>query len=90
MFKLFVTAVLMSDTGSIATTSFVTDYDLLGPCRAQEAAFTKPDEIREMNGHRFTIHVRASCEPAGQVQYGQNIPPPVRGMIQGFLGGFGR
>lgn len=90
MWKLFATVLAVSDTGSISTTGFVTDFNDPRACAlAVHDLFSQPGQAN-INGHIITIKVRGECRPDGSVVGGPGLPPPLAGAITGFLNGFAR
>ncbi len=120
MWKLFISVLAMSDTGSVATTAIVTDYPTQQSCMIARNDFNAAPINRVLNGHKVTIQANALCKPVeGEPQVAEGygpppgdydptgpipgydprvrssrpgyvpMPPPIQGIINGFLQGFG-
>lgn len=94
LFKLIAAVLAVSDTGSVATSMVMTDMPG-NVCAAVKQNYFSQDSELTVNGHRITIKPKADCIPLGvpsgpDIAQGGDIPPPIAGMINGFLGGFRR
>ncbi len=91
MWKLFISVLAMSDTGSLATTAIVTDYPSQQSCSIAQREMTGPPVTRELNGHNLTIQTFTVCKPvadgAPQVAegYGPGYDPRVRSSRPGYV-----
>jgi len=89
MWKLFITLLAVSDTGSISTNIMATDYNDFATCKQAAAQATlSPEVTRHIGNHEVTMRAEAFCKPAGTVADApaMNIPPPIVGALRGALG----
>lgn len=87
--KLFVSVVAMSDTGSISTSAFATELPM-EVCQVLAHEFNSKQEL-QLQGHNATLAVKSFCEPIGDPLVGGRVlPPPIQGMLNGFLNNFPR
>jgi hypothetical protein len=71
MWKLFAMVLVVSDTGSVATSQVATDFATPQACE-QAARQLFPRAVdRDVNGHRLSIRASAECRPDGP------MPPPI-------------
>lgn len=77
MLKLFVATLILSDTGSVATSLAITDYDdpVACECTARELE-NKGHFTKDINGHAVTITTSAQCRPAQSGRPVSECPPP--------------
>lgn len=87
IWKLFVSVMAMSDTGSVSTAAVVTDYVDQPSCMQAAADYGQGHDLVAY-GHKVTIKVSATCAPQQIAYRTDGIPPPVAGMLRGFLDGF--
>lgn len=88
MFKLIATVLMISDTGSIATSMIATDIPNGQLCAALKKDFFTQDTIREFNGHNIQIKVKAECIPLGGPGFAtEGVPPQITGMFRNFFNG---
>lgn len=75
MWKMFITIIAMSDTGSVSTNIAITDYNSRGDCELT-AKVINGRTSQDVVGHKFNIVVTAQC-------VGDAIPqPPTRYYMQ--------
>jgi len=73
MWKLFAMVLVVSDTGSVATSQIATDFATQDAClQAAAQLFPKRTE-RDENGHRIVIRSATDCRSDGMP-----MPPPLR------------
>lgn len=88
MFKIFATILMVSDTGSVATSIFSTDIQNGQLCNAIKRDFFTNDSIQDVGGHKITIKVKSQCIYMGGPEANMNtIPPQITGMVRGFFNG---
>ena len=68
MWKMFITVIAMSDTGSVSTNVAITDYASRGDCE-RTAKEISGKTSQTVNEHKFNIIVTAQCN-------GDAMPPP--------------
>jgi hypothetical protein len=85
--KLFVSVIALTDTGSVATTAFVTDMSMTQCQMLSKQEFNKKADVN-IQGRIVSISVRSFCFPMeGQPMVrGNEMPPAIAGIIEGFLG----
>ena len=93
--KLFVSVLAIADTGGPATTALATDYPSKVECERVAALLADVPPETTVGGRRVYMKVKTLCSPTGpppNVVYGpprgSRPPPPIAGIINGFMGGF--
>jgi hypothetical protein len=99
LYKLFIAVMTMSDTGSVATSTTITDYPSKSACIGAAAQMGKPKPgdpsvwtttfEGKLGDHKFTASLNASCSGYNNLYDGaaDPIPPPIANAIEGFLRG---
>ena len=82
MFKLFITVMVLSNTGGVSQNAIVTDYDDPVACQRMAKEINGSTEV-EYAGSRAKIFAKAICDTR-QVQTEGAVPPPVAQMFNGF------
>jgi len=68
MWKIFITIIAMSDTGSVSTNVGVTDYASRNDCERTAKEISEKTS-QNVAGHNFNVIVTAQCN-------GDAMPPP--------------
>lgn len=74
MWKLFAMVLVVSDTGSLATSQIATDFMTQEACQQAAIQLFPQRTEREENGHHVVIRSSTNCRFDGALQ------PPVRAM----------
>jgi hypothetical protein len=82
MFKLFVTVLVMSSTGSVSQNAFSTDYDDPIACQRMAKEINGTTEV-EFNGAKAKVWAKAACDTRQQGVASNQMPPPVAQFFNG-------
>lgn len=78
MWKLFAMVLVVSDTGSIATSQIATDFATPQACRQAAAELFPQRAEHDENGHHVVIRSATSCRLDGGPSLPPNPPPLAR------------
>lgn len=81
MWKLFAMVLVVSDSGSVATSQIATDFATRDACLAAAAQLFPKRTERDENGHHIVIRSATDCRLDGSDTLPPPLPPPETRLI---------
>lgn len=81
MFKLIATVLMLSDTGSVATSMMATNIPVGEQCEAIKRDFFTDNTTVIMGGHKVVIKIKGECIPLDSET--ESVPPIVNNLLRG-------